>query len=149
MEIRRCTVAELVAAPNLTDVLDEYARECAIPEIGQAQAQIATYYTLEAAGVFHPIAAFEGEQLAGFILPIVVELPHYGVLAATVESYFVPKAYRPANFGLKLLAAAEELARERGAKALLVSAPVGGALARLMPHLDYRHSNEVYVRALA
>jgi len=147
--IRRCTVAELQAAPNIAEVLAEYARESSLKELGPTSPQWATYRTLEAAGVFHPIAAFEGARLCGFILPIVVVLPHYGVLAATIESYFVPQADRTKNIGIKLLRAAEELARGLGAKALLLSAPVGGALARLMPALKYRHSNEVFVRALA
>lgn len=148
IEIRPCTVAELEAAPNLAAVLAEYAREASMPELGQPAPQIETYRRLEASGAFHPIAAFEDGLLAGFILPIVVVLPHYGVLSATVESFFVPRAERKKGLGLRLLLAAEELARALGAKALLLSAPVGGILARVLPGLPYRHSNDVFVRAL-
>lgn len=149
MDVRRCTVAELEAAPNLFEVLEEYAREAATPELGPAQAQIETYRAMDASGMFHPIAALEDGMLAGFILPVVVVLPHYGVVAATVESFFVPKAERKRGIGLRLLACAEELAREFGAKALLLTAPAGGVLAKVMPGRGYRHSGEVFVRSLA
>ncbi len=148
MEIRPCTVAELEAAPNLAAVLAEYAAESSMPELGEPVPQMDAYRRLEAGGYFHPIAAFENGLLAGFILPIVIRLPHYGVFAATVESFFVPRAERKKGLGLRLLLAAEELAHNLGAKALLLSAPTGGALARVLPRLPYRHSNDVYVRAL-
>jgi GNAT superfamily N-acetyltransferase len=147
--VRRCTTAELEAAPNLADVLAEYAQECQLAELGPAQAQVETYRLLEASGMFHPIGAFEGERLAGFILPLVIVLPHYGVLAATVESFFVPRAGRKKGTGLRLLAQAESMARALGAKALLLSAPVSGTLAQVLPRKGYRHSNNVYVRGLA
>lgn len=150
MIVRRCTVAELEAAPNLAEVLDAYARESSMPELGRPNPQVATYRALEASGMFHPIAAFEDEKLVGFILPIVVALPHYGVVAATIESFFVLKAVRKQGVGLRLLRFAERTARDLGAKALLLSAPVGGALARMLAiRKSYRHSNDVYVKALA
>jgi GNAT superfamily N-acetyltransferase len=148
-EIRRCTVAELEAAPNLAELLHEYAAESATVELGPANPNPETYRALEASGFFHPIAAFDGERVVGFILPIVCVVPHYGVLAATVESFFVPKAERKGGIGLKLLRAAEKLARDLGAKALMVSAPSYGRLSWTMTGLkSYRFSNAVFTRAL-
>lgn len=149
MDIRRCTIAEFEAAPNFADVLAEYARESSLAELGTVCPQMDTYRALEASGMFHPIGAFDDVRLAGFILPIVIVLPHYGVLAATVESFFVPHAERKKGIGLRLMKYAEELAVGLGAKALLFSAPVGGSLARVLPFRGYRHSNQVFVRALA
>ena len=147
--IRRCTTAELEAAPNLAEVLAEYALESSMKELGPARAQVEIYRALEASGLFHPIAAFEGDRLLGFILPIVVVLPHYGVVAATIESFFVPKAVRKQGIGLRLLAMAEALARELGAKALLLSAPVTGSMGRVLAAKGFRHSNDVFVKGLA
>ena len=147
--IRRCTVAELEAAPNLAEVLAAYEVESRMKELGPATPQIATYRALEASGMFHPIGAFDGDRLLGFILPIVVVLPHYGVVAATVESFFVLVPERKRGIGLQLLKFAETTARELGAKALLLSAPVSGALTRVLAAKAYRHSNDVYVKALA
>lgn len=150
VDIRRCTVAELQAAPNLADLLAEYARESAMPEIGEPNPQEKTYEQLEAAGVLHPVAAFEGDKLLGFILPLVSVLPHYGVLTAVIESFFVLKEERKHGIGLALLASAESLARDLGAKALLLSAPVGSPLTDAMGGLKrFRHSNDVFVTSLA
>lgn len=150
MEVRRCTIAELAAMPNLEAVFAEYAAEAALAELGPPCVQVETYRALEATGLFHPIGAFEGGQLAGFILPIVVVLPHYGAMAATVESFFVPKAERHKGVGARLLAEAERLAKELGARALLLSAPIDGVLARVLNlRSKYRATNTVFVRALA
>lgn len=150
MEVRRCTIAELAAMPNLEAVLAEYAAEAALAELGPPCVQVETYRALEATGLFHPIGAFENGQLAGFILPIVIVLPHYGAMAATVESFFVLKAERHKGVGARLLVEAERLARELGAKALLISAPIEGILARVLDlRSKYRASNTVFVRALA
>lgn len=150
VEIRTCTVAEIEAAPNIAEVLAEYARDSSLPELGQGQAQFDAYRALEASGMFHPIGAFDSRRIVGFILPIVVKLPHYGVVAATVESFFVPLACRSKGLGLKLLAFAEDLARRLGAKALLISAPIGSRLAQVLARRKrYRHSNNTFVVALA
>lgn len=148
IEIRRLTVAELDAAPELPALVDEHAAESAMPELGTPAPQRATYYALEKAGVLFPLGAFDGDRLVGFALPIVAPPPHYGVLAGTLESFFVAAADRKGGAGLALLAAAEDLARERGARALLVVAPVGSVLDAVLAERPYRHSNNVHVRAL-
>lgn len=146
--VRRCTIADLESAPNLSAVLSEYEIESSMREFGRACVQVEMYRGMEAAGFLHPIAAFDENQLNGFILPIVMTVPHYGVLAATVESFFVPKEFRRQGIGLLLRAEAEKLAKELGAKALLLSAPDMSILDRVMKLSPYRHSNNVYVRAL-
>ena len=55
IEIRRCTVAQIEAAPNLAAVLAEYAAESSQAELGPVRPQFATYRGLEATGFFHPI----------------------------------------------------------------------------------------------
>lgn len=149
LDVRHCTLAEITGAPNLPEVLAEYALESSLPELGPASAQFDTYHKLDANGVLYPIGAFEGDRLVGFILIIVAELPHYGVRAATAESFFVPLADRKKGVGLRLLKLAEDLAASQGAYALLLSAPVGGVLERVLPGRQYRHSNNVFVKALA
>lgn len=150
IDVRRCTVDDLVGAPNFTDVIAEYARESSVAEVGKVNPQLDTYRLMESGGTFHPIGAFNGELLVGFVMPIVVVLPHYGVVGAAIESIFVVKAERKRGVGLVLLAKAEELAKSLGAKALLLSSPVNSALSRVMSkRKKYRHSNDVFVTALA
>lgn len=149
LSIARCTIHDIAAAPNCAQVLAEYASESAVLEIGPASAQFETYYALESAGVLHPIAAFDGPLLAGVVLILATKMPHYSVMTATTESFFVSKVYRPSNLGLRLLAYAEATAADLGAGALMISTPVGGALAAVMRRIkSYRHSNEVFVKKL-
>lgn len=149
MQIRRCTVAELEAAPNLAELLAEYERESSMPELGAAVPQVESYRAMEAAGLLHPIGAFDGDRLAGFILPIVAVLPHYGARVATVESFFVASADRKSGAGDLLRTEAEALGRELGCRAIIISAPVDGVLSRVLEAGRYRQSNDVFVRALA
>lgn len=148
VDVRRVTVAELDEAPELSALVDEHAAESAMPELGKPAPQRATYYALEKAGVLFPLAAFDGDRLVGFALPIVAPPPHYGVPAATLESLFVAAADRKSGAGLDLLAAAKDLARERGARALFVSAQVGSVLDAVLRSSSARHSNNVYVFGL-
>lgn len=150
VELRACTVSDVASAPGFADALEEYALECHLPEIGQARAQLDTYLAIEKSGVFHLIGAFDGPTVVGFAAVLAVSLPHYGVLAAIAESLFVVKAYRLDGVGWRLLNEVRQLARRLEAKTLLLTAPVGGALDRLL-HLTpgARHSNNVYVELLA
>ena len=68
---------------------------------------------------------------------------------AVVESYFVASKHRKSGAGLALLREAERIASDRGAHALLVSAPHGGRLADVMPRVGYRETNRVFFRSLA
>lgn len=149
LTIRRCTVADIMAAPNLADLLAEYEAECSLPELGPASPQFDIYLGMHAAGFLHPIAAFDDERLCGFIFPIVAKLPHYGVRVATIESFFVMKADREKNIGLKLIDVVRALGRELGAKAVIYSAPVGSQLSQLFAlSKAHRHSNNTFVEAL-
>jgi GNAT superfamily N-acetyltransferase len=144
-EIRPCTVADIEARP---DLLAAYAMESSIPEIGDPDAQFDTYRALERSGVIIPMAAYDGGMI-GFIIPLIMPIPHYGVVTATIESFFVAPECRHTGAGMQLLAAAETAARERGAQALLLSAPAGGRLeAVLAARHSYRRTNAVFVRHL-
>jgi GNAT superfamily N-acetyltransferase len=146
INIRRCTVAEILAEPTL---LAAHADENSLVELGSADPQPAMYAALEAVGAVHPFGAFEGERLVGFIVPVLAPLPHYGLKSATVESWYVLPEYRDAGLGLHLLAAAREAVRELGARTLFVVAQTGSPLSVLMSKWTrYRHCNDVYVEPL-
>lgn len=149
IEVRTCSVAELVAAPNSADVVAEYAAQSQFAEFGEAHPHLDTYFMLEKTGMFHAVGAFDGDKVAGFIFFIVNLLPHQGWTAATVESFFVCDAYRKRGAGLRLLRHAEELAQQLGAKVLLASVPVDSRAAHMLPHRGYRLGNQVFVRTLS
>lgn len=149
VDIRPCTVAAIAAAPEFDALLAEYGAESSLPEIGEPAAQIPVYLQLEQAGMLHAVGAFQGEALIGFVCVLLSVLPHYGRKVATSESLFVAGHARSTGAGLALLQAAQDLARERGAEAFLLSAPEGSRLARVMDlQKDWRPSNRVFVKEL-
>ena len=149
LSIRPVTFAEIESAPNLPELLAEYAHECGMSEIGTPCMQAELYRSFETAGAMHVVGAYVGINLAGFASVLVHPVPHYGLKAAVTESLFVAKQYRQSGAGLLLIEAAETLAKSLGAVALMISAPAGGQLAKVMPRIGYRHSNQVFIRALS
>ena len=146
--IRPCSVAEVEAAGALQQLLADYGAESSMPELGQVSASFETYRAMEAAGALRVVGAF-APDLVGLASLLVYGLPHYaGRRVCAMESFFVAPGARQSGAGLKLLRAAEELARELGATALMVSAPVGGRLAKVLPRSGYREANRVFVRGL-
>lgn len=149
LTIRPCSVDDIQNAPNIGALMEEYATEAHNPEQHSPDVQWAYYRKLVELGAMQPIAAFVGAELVGFAGVLVNEMPHHGKKLAITESLFVASAHRKGGVGLKLIRAAEEIARNVGAVCLLVSAPHGGALEKVMPRLGYRHSNSTFVRSLA
>jgi GNAT superfamily N-acetyltransferase len=147
--IRPCTVSDLEASPCFEALLAEYGAESGIPEFGPPVAQMATYKHLEAAGVLQVIAAVQDGELVGFVTVLRSVLPHFGRQVAITESLFVTSEARSTGAGLALLRAAEDLAREQGGEALLVSAPTGGRLERVLPGVGYRETARMFFRELA
>lgn len=146
--IRPCTVAEVERAGTLPALLAQYGEESRIPEFGEASASFEIYRAMEAAGALHLVGIF-APYLVGFASLLVYDMPHYqGRRISTMESLFVAQHARGGGTGLRLLRAAEARAKELGAIALMVSAPVGGRLAKVLPRSGYRQTNEVFMRAL-
>lgn len=146
--IRQIVIADIEHAPNVVELLDEYATECGNPDAGRVVAQWPLYHAIEDSGAMRSIGIFDEDTLIGFANVIVSVLPHYGKSVATTESFFVSAAYRKTGAGLKLLKAVEEQAVERGAIGLLVSAPAGGRFADVLPGFGYKHSNTVFFKVM-
>jgi GNAT superfamily N-acetyltransferase len=145
--IRPITVAQFFDAPNCDALLAEYAAESATEGLPAPEPHRAIYEAMEQSGMFHLIGAFEGDELAGFLVLLVSVNPHYSAVIAVTESYFVASAHRKAGAGLALLHEAEALAAKLGAVGFLVSAPSGGRLAEVLPRMGYRETNRVFFRA--
>ncbi|CAB4133135.1 acetyltransferase domain containing protein [uncultured Caudovirales phage] len=146
--IRHCAATELLDAPNRHQLWDEYALESSISGLPHPNVQIETYRILEEKGVLKLIGAFDDQTLIGFVSILANVLPHYGVVMAITESFFVLKDYRKTGAGLKLLREAEQYARSIKAPGLLVSAPYGGRLAEVLPRVGYDETNRVFYKRL-
>lgn len=148
LTIKPCTIDELEASPNFADLLAEYASESAISGMPAPAAKMSMYRSLEASGAIVVFGALVSEELVGFLAVLAPMLPHYGRTVATAESFFVAKDHRNSGAGLELLRRAEKHADEIGSPALLVSAPAGGVLEKVLPRVGYDHSNTVFFKRL-
>lgn len=146
--IKRCTLAEIEDAPNLQALLAEYGVESSIDGLGGQNMQGETYKALESTGLLHIVGAWVGDELAGFIAVLDYILPHYGKRVCASESYFVASAHRKSGAGVLLRQEAERFGEEQGAVGMLMSAPVGGRLAAVLPACGYRRTNEVFFKPL-
>ncbi len=145
--VGRGSVAEIEDADTFDALLNEYASEVTFPGFPPPAAKLETYRTLEKTGVLHVFVATYDGRLIGFITVLASALPHYdGATVAHTESFFVAKAYRNTLAGLKLLTKAEACAREVGSPGLLVSAPVGGVLAKVLPRSGYVETSRAFFK---
>ncbi len=147
--IRECTISELENSPNISALLEEYASESSIAGLPHPFAKADTYKHLEKSKAIHIVGAFSDDILAGYIIVLAPVLPHYSVRVAVGESFFVAKAYRKTGAGLKLLRQGEKYAREAGAVGMLMSAPINGSLAEVLPGVGYKETNRVFFKSMA
>lgn len=147
--IKQVTCHELAGDPKFAELIEEYADESSIDGMPRPDYQFGMYKLMELAGDFHLIAAYVDDVLVGFLTLVINTVPHYGKRVSTTESYFVTQSHRKGGPGLDLLRAAEWLSKANGAVAIMVSAPTGGKLARVMPRAKYKHTNEVFFKELA
>lgn len=146
--IKRCTLDDLVTAPNWAALLDEYGAESAMDGLGAQNMQLDTYRAMEASGVLYMVGAWVNDELAGFISALISPLPHYGKLICISESFFVAPAHRKSGAGTLLRREIECIGEENGAVGVLMTAPKGGRLAKVLPLCGYRHTNDVFFKPL-
>lgn len=149
MEIRPCSVTELIGHHDFPALRKEYADESAVRGLPDPQEKLEIYQAMEGTGALCAYGAFEGNDLIGFVTVLAPELPHYGRVIAVTESLFVAAARRKSGAGLRLIRTAERHARDIGSPGLLVSAPSGGRLAALLPRLGYDETNRVYMKGFS
>ena len=147
--IRHCKASELLDAPNRHELWDEYASESSIKGLPKPVVQLDMYRKLEEAEVLRLIGAFADGVLIGFVSVLTSVVPHYGVVIAITESFFVAKAYRKSGAGWRLLLEAESYAKEVNSPGLLISAPFGGRLAEVLPKAGYAETNRVFFKRFA
>lgn len=149
--IRPVTYEDILNDPNAQGLLEEYAKECSLPELGEPCPQPELYKLLESKGGMQVFGVYDGyckdDPLVGFASVLIYMLPHYGKMVATTESIFISREYRKTTYGVDLMGFIESYARHMGVETFLYSAPVGSRFDRLLASVS-RHSNNVYVRQL-
>ena len=149
IEIKESKLSDIDESPNMSMLFQEYADECALEELPLPYPKTKTYKPLEDAGVLTVFCAYLNDELIGFATLLAYHSHHYDLKLATTESIFVTKRHRKSGAGLKLIRSTEDKARSLGSPALLVTAPLGGSLAKILPSLDYNLTNLVFIKRLS
>lgn len=149
VSVKKRAFSEIEGDDRFPALAREYAAESAILGLPPAGEKFAIYPAIESSGIFHIYGAFIDGSLVGFIALLLPVIPHYGVAIAIAESFFVAKEHRKSGAGTQLRHAAERHARDAGSPALLLSAPTGGRLAKVLPHVGYRETNRVFMKVFA
>lgn len=147
--VGQSSVAEIEASPEFAAMAPAYAAESQIEGMPPANPQWETYRAMESLGLLHVFSAMIDGKLIGYLSLLVATLPRYGVPIVVSESYFVAKEHRKTGAGLRLLEAAEEKTRALGATVILVSAPIGGDLAKVLPRRGYVEGDTVFLKKVA
>jgi GNAT superfamily N-acetyltransferase len=148
LQILKTSVSKIESEDNFQDILAQYAAESSIDGLPKPFARMQTYKKLEESGSLKILASYVDEILVGFITILTTNLPHYDSVVSVCESFFVLPEYRNTGAGIKLLKNAEQLSKSVGALGLLISAPTGGILCDVLPHVGYIETNKVFFRSL-
>lgn len=150
IEVREMKAAELESFAEFPALAQQYAEETGYPEMPLPVPQRSKYYALEASGVLFSLGAInEVGELVGIISMIIAVMPHYGNKMAVGESFFVAPEHRKTRAGIKLLQAAEKVAKREKALACLITAQTNSTLCKIMPLVGYRDSNSVFFKRLS
>lgn len=144
VEIRPCTVDEILNTPELVAEYSTYA----LPGMPAPNVQWDQYRLMEQAGVIHVIGAFADGKLVGFVSTIGHVSLHYGARLTLTESFFVAKQYRNSGAGIKLLRAVEQLAKSDGSTGLMITAPHNKELSNVLSAVGYHQSHEVFFKCV-
>jgi len=144
--VRKCTLSEVVDAPNFPELAAEYEAESATPGLPSPVPNIPLYRQLEDAGALTVFGAWLADTLIGFMGLLYHEVPRYNTRLAVCETYFVTQPHRRSGAGLTLRRLAEQTAEDLGAPGLLLSAPVLSDLhVILAASKKYQHFSNCYV----
>jgi GNAT superfamily N-acetyltransferase len=145
LDIRQVSFREVIEGVDLFD----YARECALPEMGDVDPNLKVYETLERSGSMFTFAAFSDDYIVGFATVLIYEVPHYSKKVATTESLFVMPRFRTTPAGIRLMKFIESFAKSNGCTVFFYSAPVHSQLDKYMTFRKTgRHSNNIYLVTL-
>jgi GNAT superfamily N-acetyltransferase len=146
--VQKVAIADILGAREFPALMDEYAAESSIEGLPPPQAKMENYGPLEWNGMLHSFAAALDGRMVGFITVLAPRLPHYNAVVAVAESFFVTAPHRKSGAGLRLLAAAEDQARDLGSPGLLVCTPIAGRLFEVLPRRGYAETNRVFFKRL-
>ena len=146
-------VREIVASEWIErawPLLEEHREELTTnPDIMVLKPDVERYQALEQAGLLLSLGLFRDESLIGYSVNALFTHSHYSdLLLCQNELLFIAKEHRKGMAGVRLIAATEQAARERGADMMMWHAKPQTTLDRLLPRMGYRLQDIVYSQVL-
>ena len=123
--IRETSFAELFTDPAFDLMAAAYASESGTAEYGEHCVDKDGYYALEADGDASLLVAESCDCIVGFAVICRGVHLHYSKGVAVLETLFLDPAFRRGGLGIKLIRAAQKLAKDKGFEFMTASAPVG------------------------
>lgn len=107
------------------------------------------YERMQASGAWFAFAAMRDQQMVGYVSAAVTPHPfNPAVVFCASEALFVDPPYRPASVGVRLIHAAEQEGKRRGAHWMAWHCRAGTTLAAVLEQRGYTPADEVVMRRL-
>lgn len=108
------------------------------------------YVRLASIGRLHVTTARAGGKLVGYFACFLGRHPHYDVLMASMDVYYLESAHRNAGNGIGLFLAMERLVKARGVRYLLATARLDKDhnASRIFERLGWNRARTVYEKKL-
>jgi predicted GNAT superfamily acetyltransferase len=136
-EIRLSNVDEMLA--NASQLFSEHWEEVALnKQVMVLKPDEHKYRSLEANNMLLILGAFEGDQVVGYSVNVVMNHAHYAdLVVCNNDLLFVTEGKRNGRLGVQLIRETEKVAKERGARLMLWHAKPSTPLEKIMPRLGY------------
>ena len=148
IEIRPCTVLDVVDASTYEALIAAYAQESALDDMPAPVPDVAMYYALEANGSLKIVGAFCNGELVGFMACALNYAPQYAAIVGMTMVFFVDQAHRTFGTGARMVEAMKVQAKAHGAVGLMIGAPAESRLAKAAPILGFKETNRLYFKAI-
>lgn len=150
MVVIECLSRELFDDPRFAEVSGAYET---VGALGKASVMRKSYERLEDMKLATFFAVRDGaDKLQGFGVVVFSKSLHYGKLLAYADTLFVMPEARKSGVGARLMRAMRDSSRAKGAVALVMNAPCGGVLDKLLGTLSERsrviHAYNTYLEPL-
>lgn len=131
-------------SPGVQETVAEYLAETKNLGIGLPEIQFDRYKELNATGSIKCVGAFEAGELVGLAHVSFARSQHYPFPIASIESFYLRKAFRKGMNGLKLLRAVKKMVKAAGAPGLVFMAPPGSDYDKLCERLGMLHTHNAW-----
>jgi len=129
-------------------LFQKYSDEAKVPQAPDMAPDINHYLALEDNDALTVAGLYIDDKLQGFCTLVYFYLSHSDSLGASVDMFFIDSCHRGYGTGKKLISFAEDLARDKGAKIVTMTAPLNSRLEKVACSFGYEATNIIHTKAL-